>query len=68
MSMIYVVNEKEDIDVLSVHLRCRKCGNQWYAQIGTDGIIPDSVTNCFRCLAKTSEERARASGREESHG
>lgn len=59
MSKIYVVNEKKDVDVLSVILRCRKCGNQWKTGIGASGEVSGAYESCFKCLAKESEKKAR---------
>ena len=67
--MIYVMNEMaEDIDVLSVSLRCRRCGNQWSAQLGIDGVVPEHILGCYRCLARESAERQKTSRQEANDG
>jgi hypothetical protein len=64
--MIYVINEqKNELDVLSLNLRCRECGNIWSVQLGRDLTCPEHIMSCYRCLAKTSAEHQQAHRKEE---
>ena len=59
--MMKVINDKKDsLDVLSITVRCKFCGNTWPIQIGDSGIAPQHVTSCYRCLAREADERERA--------
>jgi hypothetical protein len=60
--MLKVENDDKNLDVLSILVRCKNCGNTWTIQIGNGGIAPQSVTRCYRCLAKEAEERERKQG------
>lgn len=55
--MLYVVKENEDqVDVLNITLRCRVCGNTWKLDLGRDLTAPESILNCYRCLARKADE------------
>lgn len=58
--MLYVVKENEDqIEILSVTIRCTECGNVWQCQLGRDLTAPEGILQCYRCAAREAAEQER---------
>lgn len=59
--MIQVLNDREDLDILNITIRCRECGSQWVVQLGRGLMAPDHMTQCYRCLSREASESRQAS-------